>query len=111
MMRIKFYTKESDFLYLLNLSVYERIKYNLQTKLSIMSFTAGIFVRKLDMIIIPRSDSMFNRCKSNLKFLENSMLEIPSVCQSFSTGDSPYEENHEDGECRGEEGREDVVSR
>lgn len=51
---------------------------------------------KLDMVIIPRYDSLFNRCKSNLKFLENSMLEIPSVCQSFPTGDSPYEQNPED---------------
>lgn len=51
---------------------------------------------KLDMVIIPRYDSLFNRCKSNLKFLENSMLEIPSICQSFSTKDSPYEQNPKD---------------
>ncbi len=51
---------------------------------------------KLDMVIIPRSDSLFNRCKSNLKFLENSMLEIPTIAQSFPTGDSPYELDPED---------------
>lgn len=51
---------------------------------------------KLDMIIIPRYDSLFNRCKSNLKFLESSMLEIPCVAQAFSTGDSPYQQNHDD---------------
>jgi len=51
---------------------------------------------KLDMVIIPRSDSYFNRCKSNLKFLENSMLEIPTIAQSFQSGDSPYEQNPED---------------
>lgn len=51
---------------------------------------------KLDMVIIPRNESYFNRCKSNLKFLENSMLEIPIVAQSFSTGDSPYEQNPKD---------------
>jgi len=51
---------------------------------------------KLDMVIIPRYDSIFNRCKSNLKFLENSMLEIPSIGQSFPDGQSPYEVNHED---------------
>jgi glycosyltransferase involved in cell wall biosynthesis len=51
---------------------------------------------RLDCIIIPRYDSLFNRCKSNLKFLENSMLEIPSICQSFPTHDSPYEINPED---------------
>lgn len=51
---------------------------------------------KLDMVIIPRHDSYFNRCKSNLKFLENSMLEIPTIGQSFPTHDSPYEVNSED---------------
>ncbi|HDO20102.1 MAG TPA: glycosyltransferase family 1 protein [Candidatus Bathyarchaeota archaeon] len=51
---------------------------------------------KLDMVIIPRADTYFNRCKSNLKFLENSMLEIPTVAQSFLTNDSPYEVNKED---------------
>lgn len=51
---------------------------------------------QLDFIIIPRADNYFNRCKSNLKFLENSMLEIPSICQAFDTGDSPYQQNPED---------------
>ena len=51
---------------------------------------------KLDMVIIPRSDSYFNRCKSNLKFLESSMLQTPVIAQSFSTGDSPYEVNPSD---------------
>ena len=53
---------------------------------------------KLDMVIIPRSDSYFNRCKSNLKFLESSMLETPVIGQSFPTGDSPYEFDKEDAE-------------
>lgn len=51
---------------------------------------------KLDMVIIPRFDSLFNRCKSNLKFLECSMLEIPVIGQSFPDGQSPYEVNPED---------------
>ncbi len=46
---------------------------------------------KLDMVIIPRFDSYFNRCKSNLKFLESSMLETPVIGQAFITGDSPYQ--------------------
>jgi glycosyltransferase involved in cell wall biosynthesis len=46
---------------------------------------------RLDVMIIPRTDTYFNRCKSNLKFLEASMLEIPVVAQSFSTSDSPYQ--------------------
>lgn len=48
---------------------------------------------KFDVSIIPRADNYFNRCKSNLKFLENSLLHIPTIAQSFPTGDSPYEVN------------------
>jgi hypothetical protein len=51
---------------------------------------------RLDMVIIPRKETQFNRCKSNLKFLENSALAIPSICQSFTTGDSPYQQNPAD---------------
>jgi glycosyltransferase involved in cell wall biosynthesis len=46
---------------------------------------------KLDFVIIPRADTYFNKCKSNLKFLENSVLEIPTIAQGFETGDSPYQ--------------------
>ena len=45
---------------------------------------------KLDIAIMPRSQNYFNTCKSNLKFLEASMLEIPTIAQSFTNG--PYEE-------------------
>lgn len=38
---------------------------------------------KLDLMIIPRKDNYFNRCKSNVKFLEAAMLEIPVIAQSF----------------------------
>lgn len=51
---------------------------------------------RLDMMIIPREDNYFNRCKSNLKFLEASMLEIPVIAQAFSDGLSPYEANLND---------------
>ena len=44
---------------------------------------------RLDIMLIPRKDNYFNRCKSNIKFLEASMLEIPVIAQSFSDG--PYE--------------------
>ena len=53
---------------------------------------------KLDMLLIPRSDDYFNRCKSNIKFLEASMLEIPVIAQGFTTGDSPYQANPDDSE-------------
>lgn len=45
---------------------------------------------ELDFMLIPRKDNYFNRCKSNLKFLEAGMLEIPVIAQSFENG--PYEE-------------------
>lgn len=51
---------------------------------------------RLDMMIIPRDDSYFNRCKSNIKWLEASMLEIPCIAQSFPDGKSPYEVNEDD---------------
>lgn len=48
---------------------------------------------RLDTMIIPRADNYFNRCKSNIKFLECSMLEIPVIAQSFPDHNSPYEVN------------------
>lgn len=51
---------------------------------------------KLDIMIIPRSENYFNQCKSNLKFLEASMFEIPVIAQGFSDGTSPYETDPED---------------
>ncbi len=51
---------------------------------------------KLDMMIIPREDNYFNRAKSNLKFLEASMFEIPCIAQGFADGMSPYQVNPED---------------
>lgn len=51
---------------------------------------------KLDMMIIPRADGYFNRAKSNLKFLEASMFEIPCIVQGFADGKSPYQVNPDD---------------
>ncbi len=53
---------------------------------------------KLDLMIIPRADGYFNRCKSNLKFLEASMFEIPVIAQGFADGQSPYQVNPKDQE-------------
>ena len=44
---------------------------------------------KLDIMLIPRRDNYFNRCKSNIKFLEAAMVECPVIAQSFEY--SPYE--------------------
>lgn len=49
---------------------------------------------RLDIMMIPRKNDYFNKCKSNIKFLEASMLSIPCVCQSFE--DWPYENVIED---------------
>lgn len=51
---------------------------------------------RLDIQVIPRQDTYFNKAKSNLKFLESSMLEIPVIAQSFPDGLSPYEVDPED---------------
>lgn len=53
---------------------------------------------KLDIMIIPRADNYFNRCKSNLKFLEASMFEIPVIAQGFTDGKSPYQVDPKDQE-------------
>ena len=44
----------------------------------------------LDIMLIPRKETYFNKCKSNIKYLEASMLEIPVIASSFNNG--PYEE-------------------
>lgn len=51
---------------------------------------------KLDLMIIPRADNYFNRAKSNLKFLEASMFDIPCIAQGFADKKSPYQVNPED---------------
>lgn len=53
---------------------------------------------KIDIMLIPRHDNYFNRCKSNLKFLEASMCKMATVAQSFPDGNSPYEVDKEDAE-------------
>jgi hypothetical protein len=45
----------------------------------------------LDLVVIPRKENYFNQCKSNLKFLEMSLLKIPVLAQGFSDGTSPYQ--------------------
>jgi O-antigen biosynthesis protein len=45
---------------------------------------------RLDIMLIPRKDNYFNRCKSNIKFLEAAMCGVPVIAQSFDNG--PYEE-------------------
>lgn len=53
---------------------------------------------ELDILAIPRADNYFNRCKSNIKFLEASLFEIPVIAQGFPDGQSPYQVDPEDAE-------------
>jgi len=53
---------------------------------------------RLDIMAIPRADNYFNRCKSNLKFLEASLFEIPVIAQGFPDGKSPYQVDKHDAE-------------
>lgn len=50
----------------------------------------------VDIAIAPRADNYFNRCKSNLKFLEVSLFGIPFIGQAFSDNKSPYQVNEKD---------------
>jgi len=46
----------------------------------------------LDIALIPRKDNYFNRCKSNIKFVECSLARIPVIAQGFTNKDSPYQD-------------------
>lgn len=63
---------------------------------SIADYFASLNNLELDLMLIPRDDNYFNRCKSNVKFLEASMCEIPVIAQGFPDGLSPYQVNPED---------------
>lgn len=51
---------------------------------------------RADFAIAPRADNYFNRAKSNLKFIETSLLSIPFIGQGFSDNLSPYQINPKD---------------
>lgn len=48
---------------------------------------------RLDIMLIPRKDSALNKAKSNVKYLEAAMCEIPVIAQSFVGKDSPYDKD------------------
>jgi len=48
---------------------------------------------ELDIMLIPRTENYFNKCKSNVKYLEAGMCEIPVIASSFSDGNSPYDKD------------------
>jgi glycosyltransferase involved in cell wall biosynthesis len=67
-----------------------------QPFVNIADYSKTLSNLNLDIALIPRFDSYFNRAKSNVKFLEMSMCKTATIAQSFSTHDSPYEMNEED---------------
>lgn len=48
----------------------------------------------LDIALAPLEDTQFNRCKSNIKWMEHAMLEIPMVLSAVG----PYQESVKHGE-------------
>ena len=51
----------------------------------IFNYPREMQLRKIDLLLAPLEDSDFNRCKSNIKFLEFSALGIPMAGQNIST--------------------------
>lgn len=58
------------------------------------SFFPMLAQMDIDVGLAPIAPNHFNRCKSNLKFLEYSALKIPTVASDFG----PYKDTIEDGE-------------
>ncbi|MEI7943088.1 MAG: hypothetical protein WCH76_08035 [Candidatus Riflemargulisbacteria bacterium] len=74
------------------LEYWSKLNVEIHPLVGIKDYFKGLNDLELDIALIPRRDNYFNRCKSNLKFLEAGMLEIPVVAQVFEDGNSPYEE-------------------
>lgn len=84
----KLYKEEHDFWLSLNIEW--------QPFVSMADYFDTLNELRLDIMLIPRKDNYFNRCKSNIKFLEASMCEIPVIAQGFKDGKSPYQTNNDD---------------
>ena len=82
--------------YLPELNFWKSYKVEWQPFVPIEDYVSTLNNLKLDMLLIPRSDDYFNRCKSNIKFLEASLLNIPCVAQGFHDKMSPYQADPED---------------
>ncbi len=61
------------------------------TQVHITEYYMTVANLALDVVLIPRKEHDFNRAKSNIKFIEMSLLHIPVVAQGFSDGTSPYQ--------------------
>ena len=72
-----------------HIDFWESLDIEWQPLVNIQEYKYVLNELKLDLALIPRTDNYFNKCKSNLKFLELSMLEVPCAVSTFK--DSPYE--------------------
>lgn len=61
------------------------------TQVHVTEYYMTIANMALDLAVIPRKEHYFNKCKSNLKFLDMSLLKIPVIAQGFTDGSSPYQ--------------------
>lgn len=51
----------------------------------IFNYPRELKLRKIDLLIAPLIDSVFNRCKSNIKWLELAAIGIPMIGQNICT--------------------------
>lgn len=56
---------------------------------SMIEYFSQLNELRLDFMLVPRRENHFNKAKSNVKFLEAAMCEIPVIASSFP--DAPYE--------------------
>lgn len=85
-------TKKLSAMYADEIRFWEGLSIEWQPFVSMQNYFATLNNLRLDIVLIPRRDNYFNRCKSNLKFLEASILGVPVIAQRFADGNSPYEE-------------------
>jgi len=81
-----------------HMDLFKRYKCEIVPHSLVLDYPKVLADLKLDLALIPRKDNHFNRCKSNIKYLELSMLKIPVVAQGFLDDNSPYQKDIKDGE-------------
>lgn len=82
---------QRDTFYKQNIEFFEKLGAEFQPTVPMADYIDTLNNLKLDIMLIPRKDNYFNQCKSNIKYLEASMLEIPCIVSSFEG--APYEKD------------------
>ena len=60
-------------------------KVEVQSPSDILNYPRELMIRNIGLLVAPLVDIPFNRCKSNIKWLETSALGIPMIGQNIST--------------------------